>query len=481
MVGPGPHPAMKDSGVDWLDDLPAHWRVERIKNVVSVLFSNVDKHSREEEQPVRLCNYSDVYINPCIHSGLGFMEATATTAEIERFRLVAGDVLITKDSEAWDDIGVPSLVQETNGNVVCGYHLAMLRPIDKVLGSYLYWGLVCREVASQLHVRANGVTRFGLSQGAVASTRIPVPPVAEQAEIARFLDHATSRVDRYIRAKEKLIALLEEQQRTYIEQAVTGQIDVRAGRPYPIYKDSGVEWLQAVPGHWDVRPAKWHLREVDERSVTGAEEVLSVSHLTGVTPRSEKTVTMFEAESNVGHKLCEPGDVVVNTMWAWMGALGIAQQRGLVSPSYAVYRPMNESSLERRYAELVLRSEALRGEFVRRSTGIRSSRLRLYPDSFLRIRLIAPPPEEQSAIADFVSRRTARSDRACKLMSEEVAALREYRARLVGDAVMGKLDVRRAAAELSEGSVNCGMSVGADHPESNSNPRRSVATQEESF
>ena len=156
----------------------------------------------------------------------------------------------------------------------------------------------------------------------VGDMSIPVPGPTEQASIAGFLDQVTRRIDRYIRAKEKLVALLEEQQRATISEAVTGQIDVRTGRPYPVYKDSGVEWLQAVPGHWDVRPAKWHLREVDERSVTGAEELLSVSHLTGVTPRSEKSVTMFEAESNVGHKLCEPGDVVVNTMWAWMGHLG---------------------------------------------------------------------------------------------------------------------------------------------------------------
>ena len=263
---------------------------------------------------------------------------------------------------------------------------------DPGVGPVPLLDLLCREVACQFYVRANGVTRFGLSQGAVTSVRMPVPPVSEQAAIARFLDHAASRIEHYIRAKEKLIALLEEQKRALIHEAVTGLIDVRSGKPYEEYKPSGIKWLGDVPAHWDVRPAKWHLREVDERSVTGAEEMLSVSHLTGVTPRSEKSVTMFQAESNVGHKLCERGDVVINTMWAWMGALGIAQQSGLVSPSYAVYRPMSNSSLDTRYAEMLLRSAPLRCEYVMRSTGIRPSRLRLYPDTFLRIRLIAPPP-----------------------------------------------------------------------------------------
>ena len=451
MKGAGRKCAARGSAAaEWVCDLPAHWGVERIKNVVSVRFSNVDKHSREEEHPVRLCNYSDVYYNGRIHSDLDFMDATATREEIERFRLTAGDVLITKDSEAWDDIGVPSLVRETNGNVICGYHLALLRPINKVLGQYVYWSLLNREVASQLHVRANGVTRFGLSQAAVTSIRIPVPPVAEQAAIARFLEHMTGRIQRHIHAKEKLIALLEEQKRTIVHGAVTGRFDVRTGTPYEAYRASHLEWLGNVPAHWDVRPAKWHLREVDERSVTGAEEVLSVSHLTGVTPRSEKNVTMFEAESNVGHKLCQEGDVVINTMWAWMGALGIAQQRGLVSPSYAVYRPTHGSLLDRRYAEMMLRSAALRSEFARRSTGIRPSRLRLYPGTFLRIKLMCPPPEEQSAIIAFVGREAARCDRASKLMAEEVTALQEYRVRLVADVITGKLDVRQAAADLED-------------------------------
>ena len=110
-------------------------------------------------------------------------------------------------------------------------------------------------------------------------------------------------------------------------------------KPHAAYKDSGLPSLGRVPAHWALKRAKYFFREVDERSSTGDEELLSVSHLTGVTPRREKNVTMFLAESNVGHKRCHPRDLVINTMWAWMGALGVARQTGLVSPSYGVYRP----------------------------------------------------------------------------------------------------------------------------------------------
>ena len=308
------YPAYKESGIPWLGKVPAHWEVRRLRNVAKIVFSNVDKHSRDNECAVRLCNYSDVYYNDRVRSDMDFMKATATSEEIERFRLVAGDVLITKDSESWDDIGVPALVENADPDLICGYHLALLRPISgTIAGEFLHRALSCRGVADQLFVRANGVTRFGLSQTAIRSVRLPIAPLPEQTAIARFLDHASNRIERGIRAKEKLIALLEEQKQAVIHEAVTGRIDVRTGKPYSDYKPSGVEWLGEVPAHWNLRPAKWYFREVDERSGTGWEELLSVSHITGVTPRSEKNVTMFEAESNAGHKLCRPGDLVINS------------------------------------------------------------------------------------------------------------------------------------------------------------------------
>jgi type I restriction enzyme, S subunit len=103
-------------------------------------------------------------------------------------------------------------------------------------------------------------------------------------------------------------------------------------KPYPEYRDSAHDWLGLLPSHWNLLRAKCLYREVDVRSVTGQEELLSVSHLTGVTPRSQKTVTMFLAESNVGYKICRPGDIAINTMWAWMGALGVSRHFGIVSP-----------------------------------------------------------------------------------------------------------------------------------------------------
>jgi len=130
-----PYKEYKASVLPDFSTLPAHWALYRLRHVVDMLVSNVDKHSKEGEQPIRLCNYINVYKNENITERIPFMHATATRDEISRFRLRINDVLITKDSEEWTDIAVPSLVKYDAPDLVCGYHLAVLRPdTDRILG-----------------------------------------------------------------------------------------------------------------------------------------------------------------------------------------------------------------------------------------------------------------------------------------------------------------------------------------------------------
>ena len=433
----GPYPEYKSSGIDWLDEVPAHWEVRRLRNTVDMRVSNVDKHIKDGEMPVRLCNYVDVYKNNRITDDIPFMQATANTSEIDRFRLELGDVLITKDSETWDDIGVPALVDYAASDLICGYHLAMLRPMKSSIESgFLLRVLQSSAVGSQFYISASGVTRYGLTHEAIKSVILPVPPLGEQMAIIRYLDCADDRIHRAISTKERLVELLTEQRQAVIHRAVTRGLD-----PNVRLKDSGVEWLGEVPEHWDVRRAKNFYGEVDERSDTGMEELMSVSHKTGVTPR-KSTVTMFMAESNADYKICRLGDIVINTMWAYMAALGIARQIGIVSPSYGVYRPRNDSRLNPDYVEPLLRTETYRAEYLRRSTGITSSRLRLYADEFLGIPLICPPPIEQANIVRHLEKATADIDTAIANAQRQIDLLHEYRTRLIADVVTGKVDVR---------------------------------------
>ncbi len=204
---------------------------------------------------------------------------------------------------------------------------------------------------------------------------------------------------------------------------------------YPEYRKPKMPWLPEVPAHWVEQRTKVFFREIDERSHNGSEELLSVSHLTGVTPRSQKNVTMFKAESYVGHKLCRPSDIVVNTLWAWMAALGAARHTGLVSPAYGVYRPHCADSFNPAYLDYLLRTRAYVSEYNCRSTGIRASRLRLYPNQFLDIPLIQPTRPEQDQIVAYLRVQDAHIARFIKAKRELISLLNESRQLLITQAV----------------------------------------------
>lgn len=226
--GLNPDAPMKDSGVEWLGEIPAHWDIKKLKYISSVKFSSVDKHSKEDEQSVYLCNYTDVYNNDTILPTQEFMEATATKNEIALFSLKEQDVIVTKDSEDWTDIAVPGYVAVNLPNVICGYHLVLIRPHAIVItGKYLFWSFCARNLNHQFTRAATGITRFGLGKYWLDTSLFLIPPVQEQKAIADYLDRETSRIDTLVDRISQAIEKLEEHRSALITAAVTGKIDVR--------------------------------------------------------------------------------------------------------------------------------------------------------------------------------------------------------------------------------------------------------------
>ena len=167
----------KDSGVEWLGQIPAHWDVRRLKFVSSITYSNVDKRVKEDEIPVRQCNYVDVYKNDHIVNNLEFLEVTARPEEIRRFLLHPGDIILTKDSEDWKDIAVPAFVPEPLDNVICGYHLALIRPSSPhVDPNYLFRSFQAAPINYQFQIEASGITRYSLGKRALGDALILLPP-----------------------------------------------------------------------------------------------------------------------------------------------------------------------------------------------------------------------------------------------------------------------------------------------------------------
>lgn len=426
-----PYAARRDSGLPWLGELPAHWPALRLKTLVSNVV-----HQAERVLP------DDYYIAlEHVESWTGRIKessAAAVEGQVKRFR--AGDLLFGKLRPYLAKVARPSRPG------VCVGEFLVLRPtVAEISGAYLEYLLRSAPFIAVVNSSTFGAKMPRAEWTFVGSLRVPYPPLDEQAAIVRFLDHADRRIRQYIRAKRRLIALLNEQKQAIVDEVVTRGLDRHA----PL-KPSGMRWIPQVPAHWSTMPAKALYSEVNERSESGAEELLSVSHITGVTSRRVKNVTMFLPESFVGYKICRPGDLVINTMWAWMAALGVSREHGIVSPGYAVYRPKQGAQLAPDYADLLFRTRPYASEYMCRSTGIRGSRLRLYPEQFLRIGVLLPPPHDQGAIVSELRRRTRTAEQAISRAAEEIRLVDEYRARLIADLVTGKLDVREAARQLPD-------------------------------
>lgn len=190
---------------------------------------------------------------------------------------------------------------------------------------------------------------------------------------------------------------------------------------------------RSYPSRWPLYRGKQLFRVIDERSEEGTEELLSVSHITGITPRSQKNVTMFQAESLVGYKLCQIGDIAANTMWTWQGAIGVSNYAGVVSPAYNVYR-QNEEVYNPRFLDMLLRERRLIDVYHSLSTGIRPSRLRLYPDVFLTIRFPVPPREEQDHIVRYLDWKVSEINRLITAHRKEIALLNELKSNIIDKA-----------------------------------------------
>ena len=211
-------------------------------------------------------------------------------------------------------------------------------------------------------------------------------------------------------------------------------------------RHSGLAWFGSIPGRWHLVRAKRLFRCIDIRSSAGEEELLTVSSDRGVVPRSTRAVTMFMAESYAGHKLCWPGDLVINSLWAWAGGLGVSRHHGIVSTAYGVYRLREPHVHSPRFFHALLRSTPFRFELQTRSKGVWVSRLQLTDEAFLNAPVPVPPPREQAAIARFLDHADRHIQRYIAAKEKLIALLDEYKQVLVGRAVTGQIDVRTGRA-----------------------------------
>jgi type I restriction enzyme S subunit len=313
----------------------------------------------------------------------------------------------------------------------CNQGCFLLTPVNGVEERFIYYGLIHKR--PWLEILGRGSTFMELSSDDIRSVHLPFASFAEQDRIAAFLDSETVRIDGLIAQKQRMLVLLEEKRAAEIRRVVTGGLDTGV-----LLKPSGYLWLGEIPRHWEIKRSKRLLIERDDRSDTGDEEMLTVSHLTGVTPRSEKDVNMFEAESTEGYKLVSPDNLVINTLWAWMGAMGVARHEGIVSPAYHVYCITDD--LLPAYVDYMVRTDVFKAEVTRFSKGVWSSRLRLYPEGLHEVWLPVPPLPEQRAIVAHLKAERERTAELETTLRASIELLHERRRALITAAVTGQVE-----------------------------------------
>lgn len=393
---------MKDSNVKWAGHIPSSWNMIPVKYFVSI--DNGSDPKTEGDVPVY---------------GSG-SRSFRTCGEYKD----GPTVLLGRKGT----VNIPQYIEGRYWNVDTAYDV---KPKNICNLRYFYYCSICFDYESystQTALPSMTATNYG-------SFKVPFISLHQQAQIVAQLDLKTTQIDALIANQQAQIEKLKAYKQSLITEVVTKGLD-----PNVSMKNSEVEWIGQMPATWRIERGKALFQETDARSVDGSEELLTVSQYTGITPRSQKNVNMFEALTLEGYKICEVGDIAANTMWLWAGAIGVSEYRGVISPSYNVYRQKGENFIPK-YLDYLLRAPLLVQEYASRSTGIRASRLRLYPQDFFEILFPIPPKEEQAEMVKFLEDKFAVTDQLIAIKEAKIEKLQQYKKSLIYEYVTGKKEV----------------------------------------
>lgn len=430
----------KDSGIAQIEEIPNHWETRRLKDVSFIQYSNVDKKTYEDELPVKLCNYVDVYKNDFINSSLLFMQATANQSEIKRFSVKKHDVLVTKDSETADDIANPALVVEDLSGVLCGYHLAQIRTIKNTLyAPFLFRLFQANNYGFRFVIYAKGITRVGLSTSAFSDALTPLPPLAEQKAIADYLNEKSDQIDRKIDLLTQKAAQYAQLKQALINETVTRGLNKNA----PL-KDSGIDWLGEIPAHWEVNKIKRisnvkrgaSPRPIDDpKYFDDAFGKYGWVRIKDVTKSSKYLLTTEEKLSELGSSKSvkmKPGDIFLSIAGS-VGKPIITKINCCIHDGFVYFVNFQE------YKEFLFYIFNCTNIFA--GLGKIGTQLNLNTEIVGNIDIPIPPLSEQKAIAEYLDTKTAHIDRIIETIHSQIETLHELRKTLINDVVTGKIKV----------------------------------------
>ena len=408
------YPTYKPSGVEWLGEVPGHWRIQRLKFLCDIQTGSRDTENAVDEGEFPFFVRSQI---------------------VERIDSCAFDceAVLT----AGDGAGVGKVFHHYTGPFDFHQRVYMLNNFRGVSGRFIYHYL--RENFYKVALEGGAKSTVdSLRRPMFTNFAVALPPEDEQDALIALVDAESARIDALVAEQERLIELLREKRQAVISHAVTKGLD-----PNVAMKDSGVEWLGDVPAHWPRTRLKALFRQ-EKRQNFPDRPVLSVYRDYGVIYKDSRTDNINKTPEDIsGYQLVQPGDLVVNKMKSWQGSLGISAVEGITSPDYAVFTPHHSAHSD--FLHHLLRCQAMVTVYRGISNGIRLDQWRLEPDVFLGLPVFLPPPAEQAAIVGRLGSLAEEYETLITEATHAITLLQERRSALITAAVTGQIDVRGLA------------------------------------
>lgn len=421
----------KDSGVEWIGDIPAHWNINKLKFI-----SNINSKTLPENTPGDfLFDYVDIG-SVTLENGIEKVETFLFSDAPSRARRLAkqGDTVV---STVRTYLKAISYVDRKSSEYIYSTGFAVINPKDENSSKYLTHFIKSDAFTNQVDDVAKGISYPAINSSELSNLLVVEPSTPEKNAIADFLDEKTAKIDDAIAIKERQIALLNERKQILIQQAVTQGLD-----PNVPMKDSDVAWIGKIPEHWQVKRLKFVLDERSERSLKGEEPLFMVSQQYGLVVRADYHEKAVVAASNIDSKVVYKNDLVFNKLKAHLGVFfkSNIEFKGLVSPDYAVYKTKAYIA-DTKILEILFRNPLYIEQFTIRATGIVEGLIRLYTSDLFDISIPIAPKDEQLKILAHIEKMSVLFDKAIEIHRDQCEKLKEYKTTLINSAVTGKIKV----------------------------------------
>lgn len=421
----------KDSAIEWLGEIPEHWKLIKLKFLLKEKVSDGPHETPTFiDEGVPFLSVDGIQDGELTFEKCRYVSKKDHNLYSKKANVTKGSILMGKAASTGKIAQV-----KVNFPFSIWSPLALIKSNEQISSSILEYYLKSHYSQIQIDWFCNINTQKNIGMGDIPKILVVLPPQEEQTKIASFLDNKTAQIDEFISQKQKLIELLKERKQIVINDAVTKGLDKDVEFVY-----SGVEWIGNIPKHWEIKKLKYVFKEINERSETGEEELLSLSKYQGVIPKSSLEERAGMAKTLVGYKKVYKNDLVINKMQAVNGLLAVSKIEGITSPDYAVYRTISNKYNIDYYGNLLSQSVYL-SEFKKVVTGVMEGFIRLYTDDLYNIIVQVPPKDEQFQIIEYIENQITKIDKAIELQQNYISKLKEYKASLIDSVVTGKVKV----------------------------------------